>query len=546
MRSMFSFFVVLVAVLAASLAFAQDPVLQVGDWVVSEEWHNWIGGAHGDVIPVYAHMDEEISNPVLLVEFDFSLDFLIWTPFAQDEDGHEPPLDTFGPISPPGDGWYGGFDPSVLPPNTMPFPVYFRATGHHPVGPPTIVETWRMYDPGPPDLVTIDVDNFDVIETEIVAMTLTSISPLTISEIIIHEEAKQDTFFKGVPGIDQRKHSDMHCAPTAAAQCLKYFENQGDTTVTGGLADSALVEGLSGDMKTTAANGTSVSNWVKGITKWIKDHGDGYTVRHVKHRKGDGTSSWTKKDWETMRDELERCQDVLTAIYWDGGGGHAMTFNSVVNDTTEDGKIKVDFKDPWTAETEWGEMDPATGQVDNMSGAGGGGGGTIGHTVIICPKETDAASGGPGPPIYQGPNPPVIEVIPPYPGRWWYHITVVNDFYHAYRLIRIIDYQPNAYVPRDQGDEPDVFYLNQSEPNPFRERTVLRFAAAQAGPIGIDIYDVEGRHVRSIMRRDVEPGFHSAEWDGRDSRNVRVAPGIYYARMVTRDFEQTRKLIVVR
>ena len=123
---------------------------------------------------------------------------------------------------------------------------------------------------------------------------------------------------------------------------------------------------------------------------------------------------------------------------------------------------------------------------------------------------------------------------------------MVNDFYHAYRLIRIIDYQPNAYVPQNQGDDPDVFYLNQNEPNPFSEWTSISFAAPRGGAVGIDIYDVEGRHVKSVMRGEVEPGFHSVEWDGRDSNNVRVAPGMYYARMVTRDFDQTRKLIVVR
>ena len=84
-----------------------------------------------------------------------------------------------------------------------------------------------------------------------------------------------------------------HCAPTATAACLKYFEGQGDDDIAGGLSGDDLTDELAKyEGCNEGGKGTYFGEWVSGIRNWIDDHGGGYTVR-----------SFSNFDWKTARDE---------------------------------------------------------------------------------------------------------------------------------------------------------------------------------------------------------------------------------------------------
>jgi len=68
-------------------------------------------------------------------------------------------------------------------------------------------------------------------------------------------------------------------------------------------------------------------------------------------------------------------------------------------------------------------------------------------------------------------------------------------------------------------------------PNPFVERTTLRFSLVQAGSPRIDIFDVTGRLVRSFAPGGEIVGPISVDWDGRDTRGRIVSSGLYFVRV---------------
>jgi flagellar hook assembly protein FlgD len=84
-------------------------------------------------------------------------------------------------------------------------------------------------------------------------------------------------------------------------------------------------------------------------------------------------------------------------------------------------------------------------------------------------------------------------------------------------------------------------------PNPFNPYTVIPYYLPQATRVTITVYDVAGRHVRSI-RADVfeSAGWNRATWDGRDSRGQAVASGVYFYRISAGVHLKTGKLAVVR
>jgi hypothetical protein len=83
-------------------------------------------------------------------------------------------------------------------------------------------------------------------------------------------------------------------------------------------------------------------------------------------------------------------------------------------------------------------------------------------------------------------------------------------------------------------------------PNPFRDVTRLRFTLAEAGPVGVSVFDVSGRLVRKLFDGARAVGPIEVEWDGRDDRGRKVGNGLYFARVEDGRGRRTARVIVRR
>ena len=75
------------------------------------------------------------------------------------------------------------------------------------------------------------------------------------------------------------------------------------------------------------------------------------------------------------------------------------------------------------------------------------------------------------------------------------------------------------------------FSLAQNYPNPFNPSTRLSFNLPQAGQARLEIYDLLGRSVRTLIDGPLDAGYHSLNWDGRMTGSGYVSSGIYFARL---------------
>jgi FlgD Ig-like domain len=95
-------------------------------------------------------------------------------------------------------------------------------------------------------------------------------------------------------------------------------------------------------------------------------------------------------------------------------------------------------------------------------------------------------------------------------------------------------------------DATRVTSIRSIAPNPARGASRIEFELGRDGAVQLGVYDVTGRLVREILRAAMASGPHVASWDGRDSSGHRVAAGVYFAKLVTRERVDAVKMIVIR
>ena len=64
--------------------------------------------------------------------------------------------------------------------------------------------------------------------------------------------------------------------------------------------------------------------------------------------------------------------------------------------------------------------------------------------------------------------------------------------------------------------------------------------------MGLHIYDVSGRLVRTLAETEMEPGSKEIAWDGRDNAGRGTASGVYFYRLTAGSFTETRKMVLLK
>jgi hypothetical protein len=100
--------------------------------------------------------------------------------------------------------------------------------------------------------------------------------------------------------------------------------------------------------------------------------------------------------------------------------------------------------------------------------------------------------------------------------------------------------------PVSVDGQPTVLRLEAPRPNPAGAVATLDYAVPREGPVDLEVFDAEGRRLRSLAAGTVSAGNHHTAWDLADDSGRRVNPGLYVVRLRTRDATLTRKLMVVR
>lgn len=90
------------------------------------------------------------------------------------------------------------------------------------------------------------------------------------------------------------------------------------------------------------------------------------------------------------------------------------------------------------------------------------------------------------------------------------------------------------------------FYLSPNYPNPFNPVTQIVFQIADVGFTSLKVHNLLGQEIATLIYKNLLPGRYQTQWDGRDDSGKLVAGGMYFYRMVSGEFSQTRRMILLR
>jgi hypothetical protein len=88
--------------------------------------------------------------------------------------------------------------------------------------------------------------------------------------------------------------------------------------------------------------------------------------------------------------------------------------------------------------------------------------------------------------------------------------------------------------------------LYPAAPNPFNPRTTVRYELARDGHVALDVYALDGHHVRTLVSEYHTAGEYEASWDGRDDGGRRLASGVYLIKFRGSDFVETQRVALVK
>jgi DNA/RNA endonuclease YhcR with UshA esterase domain len=93
---------------------------------------------------------------------------------------------------------------------------------------------------------------------------------------------------------------------------------------------------------------------------------------------------------------------------------------------------------------------------------------------------------------------------------------------------------------------PKSFELSQNYPNPFNPATTIEFALPQKEFVTLRVYNLLGQEVAMLLNGEMSAGRHSVRWDGTNGSGRAVPSGIYVYRLRAGEFDQTRRMVLLK
>jgi hypothetical protein len=96
-------------------------------------------------------------------------------------------------------------------------------------------------------------------------------------------------------------------------------------------------------------------------------------------------------------------------------------------------------------------------------------------------------------------------------------------------------------VTPTSNNQPDKFSLEQNYPNPFNPNTNIKFEIPKDGMVKLTVFDVSGREVEAVVNEQLSAGTYSVDFNAS-----RLSTGVYFYRLETEGFTDTKKMILVK
>lgn len=97
-----------------------------------------------------------------------------------------------------------------------------------------------------------------------------------------------------------------------------------------------------------------------------------------------------------------------------------------------------------------------------------------------------------------------------------------------------------------EGAIPEEFELEQNAPNPFNPTTSILYHLPEDGFVTLDIYNLMGQKIRTLVNEQKSAGSYTAKWDGLDDAGRKVASGVYVYSIKAGSFSDVKKMLLLK
>ena len=92
----------------------------------------------------------------------------------------------------------------------------------------------------------------------------------------------------------------------------------------------------------------------------------------------------------------------------------------------------------------------------------------------------------------------------------------------------------------------NITTLKGNYPNPFNPETTINFALSNPGHVRIDIFNIRGSFVKTLVNADMLQGEHTVVWNGLDNSGHQVSSGVYFYQMKTNDYSSIKRMVLMK
>jgi len=88
--------------------------------------------------------------------------------------------------------------------------------------------------------------------------------------------------------------------------------------------------------------------------------------------------------------------------------------------------------------------------------------------------------------------------------------------------------------------------LQGNYPNPFNPTTTIKFVLSEDSYVTLEVYNIKGAKVCTLVEGEYEAGFHNVLWNGTDDSGKPVSSGMYFYKMNTGKNIATKKMVLMK
>ena len=126
-----------------------------------------------------------------------------------------------------------------------------------------------------------------------------------------------------------------------------------------------------------------------------------------------------------------------------------------------------------------------------------------------------------------------------------YHTLTVDDVVVTANQVTVLDFALVSVAGEDELNPVNTTALKGNSPNPFNPTTTIYYDILEPCNVRLDVYNVRGQKVRSLLNEAKDSGSHSIVFVARDDNGVPLSSGVYFYRFMAGKYNATRKMLLM-